>query len=388
MRGHHFLPRRKTERGAINSWFRGVERAAPLALPAGVSIGVFVCAAGLVAQTGRDAYRQAYDTWRQAQSGLERNAGTGGTGVIPQVDRAAAAETAFGATRAAYLKSAGQDAAQRRQLLQTSAVRPSQDLAPPAVTAVVTGNLQTVTATIARFANDPDRGIQQLRQALDRERVALAALNDAIDARQKTMAATAAASAALEQMRTKTAEAFADQASQLSQAVTQLDKEGAAWADYYQELTQAIQIASAPPPPVSVAPAPSTPAPPKASANSVPLTRYVGAWTFPTVNGVFRGAQPEFVDMVVHEQNGRIDGTLFGRFKVAPGSATDPLVRFDFQGDFGPNSNQRFPLVTSDSAQGTVELIPGPAFNLLEVNFQTDPKANKIRVGNFILVKK
>ena len=120
---------------------------------------------------------------------------------------------------------------------------------------------------------------------------------------------------------------------------------------------------------------------------SVPLARYVGAWTYPTVNGIFHGAQPEFVDLVVHEQNGHADGTLFARFKPASGS-TDPLVRFDFKGDFGPGANQRFPLVTSDEAAGFIELIPGPAFNLLEVNFQTDPRANKIRVGNFILVKK
>ena len=59
-----------------------------------------------------------------------------------------------------------------------------------------------------------------------------------------------------------------------------------------------------------------------------------------------------------------------------------------FKDDFGPTPTQKFTLVTSDGAPGTIELIPGPAFNLLEVNFLTDPKANKIRAGNFILVKK
>jgi hypothetical protein len=44
--------------------------------------------------------------------------------------------------------------------------------------------------------------------------------------------------------------------------------------------------------------------------------------------------------------------------------------------------------MTSDGTSGTLELIPGPAFNLLEVNFLTDPRANAIRAGNFILVKK
>ena len=73
---------------------------------------------------------------------------------------------------------------------------------------LVAGELQTVSKTIARFANDQDRGIQQLRQALERERVALAALITTIDARKNAVAATSETAAALEQARIKTAEAF------------------------------------------------------------------------------------------------------------------------------------------------------------------------------------
>jgi len=342
--------------------------------------------AGLIAQSGRDTYRQSYNVWRQAHANLERDAAAGATGVIAQADRAAAAEVSFAATRAAYVSSTAQEAAQRRQLLQTPVMSPSPDLAPPRVAEIVSGELQTVTRTAARFANDPDSGIRQLRQALERERDALTALNNAIQARQKAVAATSVPAAALEQARSRTAGAFADQASQFSQAAAQLEKESAAWADYYERLAKGIQAANAPPPPpVSVTSA----APPRNdSAPGVPLARYVGAWTYPMVNGIFHGAQPEFVDLVVHEQNGHADGTLFARFKLTPGTATDPLVRFDFKGDFGATAVQRFSLVTSDDAQGSIELIPGPAFNLLEVNFQTEPKTNKIRVGNFILVKK
>jgi hypothetical protein len=35
-----------------------------------------------------------------------------------------------------------------------------------------------------------------------------------------------------------------------------------------------------------------------------------------------------------------------------------------------------------------LELIPGPAFNLLEVNFNTGDKPGMIRQGNFLLIKK
>jgi hypothetical protein len=118
------------------------------------------------------------------------------------------------------------------------------------------------------------------------------------------------------------------------------------------------------------------------------LARYIGAWTFPTAGGQFHGAQPEFIDLVVHEENGRVTGTLYGRFKLPSGTSVDPLVRFDFEGQLQATPTQTFALLTSDGAKGTVDLIPGPAFNLLEVNFQTDPKPNKLRLGNFILLKK
>lgn len=351
----------------------------------------FVClvllgAAGLIGQSGRDAYRQAYDAWQQAQADLERNAGTGGTAAVSQSDRAAAAESSFEATRAAYLKSAAQGAAQRRQILQTAGPLLSPDLAPSTMAQLVAGELQTVTRTAARFATDKDPGIQQLRQSLERERDALTALNESIQARQKTVAATSSTVAALEQARVKTAQAFGEQTSQLSQAAAGLEKEGAAWADYYEKLAQAIQVANAPPPPPPVSVASVTPR--NNSTPLVPLARYVGAWTYPTVNGIFHGPQPEFVDLVVHEQNGRADGTLFGRFKLAAGGPSDPLVRFDFQGEFGAAANQRFAVMSNDGTRGTIELIPGPAFNLLEVNFLVDPQPNKIRAGNFILVKK
>lgn len=345
-----------------------------------------VIAAALVAQNSRDAYRQAFDTWMQAHTNLERDAGTEGTALLPRIDRAAAAAASFQSTRAAYVKATAESAAQRRQILQNPVARVSESVAPPAIGALITAELQLDNRTITRFADDKDRGIQQFRQSLERERDALAALSSSVQAREKSAAATSAAADALEQARMKAADAFRDQTSQAGQAAAALDKEAAAWADYYDKLTRAVQAASAPPPP----PPPATaPAPPKSTSIApVPLARYVGGWTYPTSNGLYHGLQPEFVDLVVHEENGHADGTLYARFKLPPGNTADPVIRFDFQGDFGPTLNQRFPMLASDGTQGTLELIPGPAFNLLEVNFQTAPKPNKIATGNFILVKK
>jgi hypothetical protein len=351
---------------------------------------LLICfAAGLIGQTGRDAYRQAYDFWQQAQANLERDAGTGAAPQVAQADRAAAAVVAFEATRLAYLKSAAENAAQRRRILQTPVTRSSPDLMPPAVANLAAAELQTVTRAIGKFAADKDRGIQQLRQSMERERVALAALTNTIQARQKTVAATSAAIATLEPARDKTAAAFANQTSQFSQTVARMDAESAAWTDYYDKLAQAIQIANAPAPApavdISTKAAPAAPRNP--SISPVPLVRYLGTWTYPTVNGVFHGAQPETVALELQEQNGRANGTVEATFKRSPG-VNDPVVRFKFAGDIAATPTQKFTLTTSDGASGVIELIPGPAFNLLEVNFQTDPRANKIRSGNFILVKK
>lgn len=346
--------------------------------------GLSICGAGgLIGQTSREAYRQDYDAWREVHGSLERDAGNGGPALIPQLDRAAARAAAFGTNRTAYSKASAQTASQQRQLLQAATTRPSRNLAPPALAALVNAELQTVTRTIARFANDRDRGIQQLRQSLERERDALAALNASIDTRQKAVTKTTEAVTALEQLRARTAETIAPETSELAQSALQMEKENAAWAAYYETLTKAIQIANAPPPRVET----TTIAPRNDTAPTISRPRYLGAWTYPASNGIYHGSQPEFVDLVVHETNGHADGTLFARFKL-PAGASDPLVRFDFQGDFANTPTQRFPLVTSEGTQGTIELIPGPAFNLLEVNFLADPRAGKINVGNFILVKK
>ena len=66
----------------------------------------------------------------------------------------------------------------------------------------------------------------------------------------------------------------------------------------------------------------------------------------------------------------------------------DPLVRFSFEGPLENSRAQKFVVTTSYGARGLIELIPGPAFNLLEVNFSTYDKPGMVRAGNFLLVKR
>src|SRR5262249_53000849 len=124
------------------------------------------------------------------------------------------------------------------------------------------------------------------------------------------------------------------------------------------------------------------PAPPVA----VPFSRYLGTWSFPASNGTFKGIKPEFVDLAVHEENGRAMGAFYARFTVA--AEADPIVRFDFSGPVVPAKTQRFPLETSDGVKGTVELIPGSGPTLIEIVFHLDGQPGKVQLGDVILVKR
>ncbi|MDP8990604.1 MAG: hypothetical protein M3N41_11065, partial [Acidobacteriota bacterium] len=147
-------------------------------------------------------------------------------------------------------------------------------------------------------------------------------------------------------------------------------------------------------PVTSSVPQPNAPAaavPAAAVARSVlpvPLSRYLGVWTYPTTGASFHGLQPLSAELVVREENGRAGGTLSARFKLPPGNTGDPEVQFNFEGAFQSSRGQIFALTSKSGGQGILELIPGPAFNLLEVNFSADEKAGTVRQANFLLVKK
>ena len=256
---------------------------------------------------------------------------------------------------------------------------------------------KSVKHNMDTFAGDPDPGIQQLRGMLQRESATLALLSSAITDRAKAADAAATAGAGLERTRGLALADDHDLTSGWTDAASETDREAAAWVDYYQLLSKGAQ-GLAPPAAVPSAPAPiaasAEPAPrivepappPKPAITAVPLIRYTGAWTFPASNGLYHGPQPEFADLVVHEDNGHATGTLFARFKAA--AATDPVLRFDFSGEFTNQRTQAFQLETSDGSKGMLELIPGPAFNLIEVNFQIESKPGKVRQANMVLVKK
>src|SRR5580658_9318828 len=97
---------------------------------------------------------------------------------------------------------------------------------------------------------------------------------------------------------------------------------------------------------------------------------------------MYHGLQPEAIEFDCAEDNGHASGTLAARFKLPGGSTDDPVVRLTFSGDFSNHRNQVFELQTPEGAKGRIELIPGTAFNLLEINFLIEAGPGKIRQGN------
>jgi hypothetical protein len=335
------------------------------------------------------AQQETRQNWRNTDPGLERDAATAGATLGARADKSALAAAVYFTAHKAYLENLAGDTGRR-----ASAVEPLNLTMQPSrsVEAYLGAQAMMLKASSEAIARDPDRGLQQLRLALERERTAVAALTVGSSDVQMAQQAVAKTASSAEQARLRTAELYQKLATSLQQSAHLTEQAGTAWAGYYRSLSDAARSAAVPV--TSSVPQPNSPAavvPPAAVARNVPpvpLSRYVGAWTYPTVGAHFHGSQPLSAELVVREENGRASGTLSARFKLPPGNTGDAVVQFNFEGAFQGSRDQTFAVTTSDGAEGTLELIPGPAFNLLEVNFTTDEKPGMVRQANFLLVKK
>ncbi len=375
--------------------------------PAVRSIGAWFLAVAAFAQAPPDtnaAQQEAYRHWRETDPNLERDATSAGATLGARADKVAAEAAKYFSLRKEYLESRAADGRRGASLLEPLNIAPE---ALPNLDRFLTSQDTILKSTIDTVAHDPDRAIQQFRASLDRERAAIAALGAALKDSQRSQEAAAQSSRAAEEERAKALEDYQKSAAGLQESERLADQSGAAWAAYYRALSDA---ARAPAPPVTSS-APALPtagrepgavesAPPPASSSApttapvarpvppVPLVRYVGEWIYPTLGAHYHGMQPESAELAVREENGQGSGTLTARFRLPAGSTDNPVVRFNFAGPFGSARPQKFVVTTAAGATGTLELIPGPAFNLLEVNFSTEDKPGAIRQGNFLLIKK
>jgi len=359
-------------------------------------VGVALAQSGPSLQKEREAQQEAYQNWRQTDPNLERDASTAGATLGARADKAAAAAAKYFSARKTYLASLETEARQKASAVKAVSLAPN---VTPNLEAHLNGRSTILGASIETIAHDSDRGIQQLRQALERERAAVIALSAGLKDLQKTQEAVAQTTGSTEQVRVRTSQLYQKLAASFKQSAELTEKSGTAWGNYYRSLSDAARNSAAPVTSANPTPSagsvralsntPGSDSPTARSITPLPLSRYVGAWTYPTVGAHYHGPQPVSADLEVHEENGHASGTLSARFKAPVGGTGSPVMRLDFEGALEGSRDQRFAVTTSDGAKGTLELIPGPAFNLLEVNFSTDDtKAGTVHQANFLLVKK
>ena len=394
--------------------------------------GIIAAVAALSAQSGRDAYRDAFKTWRQADPNLELDAATS-PDLSQRTGPAAAAAARYAVARAAYLRNSGAQASQSLQGLNTR-LNPDADLAPAVdMQKLVAQFTSQVSMQISTYADEADPALQPVRQALTKERAALVALSGAISDRQKTVTNATGALLAVEQARERTAEPFQAMAGALQGAASGMDQEAMAWTEYYRLLA-----AGAAPP---VAPATANPTEGEARSGNTPLviggvrinnpspnlakgaasepaaageprannpsgaiaprinnpatlpvntpsgSRFLGSWTYPP-GGLYHGPQPDTADFEVNQEGGKLTGTLDVNFWPFGDITSKTSLHLEFSGTPGTKRAQSFPLVTSEGVKGSIDLIPGPAFNLLEINFYTERSPGKMTQGNLMLLRK
>ena len=343
-------------------------------------------------QDASKAQQDAHRQWRETDPNLERDATSAGATLGARADKVAVEAAKYFSLRKEYLEGRAADARRGVSVLEPVDVSAA---ALPNLDRLLSAQDTILRHTIDTVGRDSDRAIQQLRTSLERERAAISAIGTALKDSQKSQEAAAQSSRAAEEVRARTSEEYQKLAAGLQESEQLADKSGAAWAAYYRTFSDAARGATAPVtssgaalPSAGREPAAVEPAKPAARPMPpVPLVRYVGDWSYPTAGAHYHGIQPESADLVVREENGQASGTLTVRFRLPAGSTDNPVVRFNFAGAFGSSRAQKFTVTSGSGATGTLELIPGPAFNLLEVNFNTGDKPGTIRQGNFLLIK-
>ncbi len=354
---------------------------------------VLIVAATLFGQS-REAYQQAYREWRANDPNLERDAAKAGAALTPRADKAAAAASKFISARRAFYDAQRDDLAEKLKTLQPFEL-PKENESANTAEAYLSSQEASATNSIEVFGADPDKGIQQLRQAWERERQALMALRSAIKTREAATAGANQANENADRARSVAADRITTISASFAQSSQEIGQLAEAWPAYYRALAEGARgtgVSDAIPAPV-IRPSNSTPsvtpAAPATSgrvAPSIPISRYTGSWTFLPGVSTYHGLAPVAFDVVVREQDGQMIGTVNARFIVS--GKADPNVRFDFSGPMQAARFQSFPVKTAEGAQGKVELIPGNAFNLLEVNYTLEGAPGKVREADAILVKR
>jgi hypothetical protein len=204
-----------------------------------ILVAALALAPALPAQSPRDAYRAAYASWRQTDPDLERDAATVSPTLLARIAKAAQQAFTFKSARSAFLRSAAQQLAESMEPVKSSAPIDVDLTGGHDLEALAAAELKTAESAIKAFDGDKDPGITRIRQALERERAALAALAEAIQQRAAASASSSATEAKADQAKAPAITAFSQFSAAILEAAEACDRESALWSKYYRSLSPA-----------------------------------------------------------------------------------------------------------------------------------------------------
>src|SRR5579871_763039 len=172
------------------------------------------------------AQQEARQNWRKTDPDLERDTATAGATLGARADKAASEAAKYFGAQKAFLEGLASDAAQKASTVAPLTLSPEIS---PNLDTYLAGQNTVLSSSIDTIARDPDRGIQQLRQALERERAAVAALSAGSKDSQKAREAVAQATSTAEQARLRAVELYQQLATSLQQSAQLTEQAGTAW---------------------------------------------------------------------------------------------------------------------------------------------------------------
>jgi hypothetical protein len=353
------------------------------------------------------ASEAAYRAWRASHPSAETDAARTGFDAGPQLEKASTDEATYAAARRGSLEAVRQLLDKRLKEFSSLDIPERQPADPKPVDAVVAAQTAATNAAANAIADDSDRGLRPLKQALERERAAITALKNAVADQRKSADAMAEALAVVKQGQANIVTRYGDSVSNLEQDTERTAAQQLAWTEYYRLLNQASRIISGRETPSSLSATSIRPANPRTagqpdrapavsnrltplvpSITPLPLSRYAGDWRYSTAVRTFKGLEPETANLSVVPQDGQFSGHLSVRFKASPDAPSDRTVQFQFSGAMQTTRIQKFEFQTADGTKGMLDLVPGTAFNLLEVTFEMEPRSGGVSKGSFVLIKK
>jgi len=196
---------------------------------------ILVLAVCAMAQGPRDAYQEAFRSWRQTDTALETDAATAKEALGVRADKVSAEAARFMAARKAFFEFVRETTQERARSLEPLVIPAQSDLVSRTEANVSTEST-AASSSIAAIGSDPDRGLQRLRQSLEGERSALLALTSAMAVRRGAMAGVTQTAEAAELARTRVVEHYQTLGTGLEPVIQQTDQQAVEWTAYYKLL--------------------------------------------------------------------------------------------------------------------------------------------------------